>query len=511
LVGSDGDDLFHPDVLGEDYAPNFRVGGADFIDGGAGVDTVSYFNTSSDDGFVPKGIDANLLLGTVTDAAGNVDTLSNIENINGSRYDDLITGDEFSNQLKGNNGDDVLVGGAGDDTLDGGSGNDTLDGGAGSDTFNYTKGDGNDIILGFEEGVDEIRFFDFTDAEQDQFLSETTPEGHTLMTLSDGSTILKEIVASDSAFSISRISRSGDEVVFGLYVDPTQDPGRDGIGSFDLIFDYDPSVLSIDKSEITYIQVDGFVGQTGAHNTVAGEIEIGGLSLPSLTDFSSPMMEITATVLDSSQSLALRVTSTLFDDQSVPDTEATFEFGSRELFGTVTSRGGGLISGVTITGDVAGTETNLSTTSSDQGSFILEAEDGIDLTVIGDLDYVNARPTKAITAQDALDALRLAVGLDTTSGSKDAFSYIAADFNQSGKVTAQDALEILKYAVGLEGQDAEWKFFDSDGDYSGISRSNTNFDEGITAQNIATNLDMSMTGILLGDVNDTFTSYLEVM
>ena len=169
-----------------------------------------------------------------------------------------------------------------------------------------------------------------------------------------------------------------------------------------------------------------------------------------------------------------------------------------------------MISDVTITGDVAGTDTNLSTTSSDQGSFILEAEDGIDLTVIGDLDYVNARPTKAITAQDALDALRLAVGLDTTSGRKDAFSYIAADFNQSGKVTAQDALEILKYAVGLEGQDAEWKFFDSDGDYSGISRSNTTFDEGITAQNIATNLDMSMTGILLGDVNDTYTSYLDI-
>ena len=181
------------------------------------------------------------------------------------------------------------------------------------------------------------------------------------------------------------------------------------------------------------------------------------------------------------------------------------------LSGMVTSPGGGLISDVTITGDVAGTDTNLSTTSSDQGSFILEAEDGIDLTVIGDLDYVNARPTKAITAQDALDALRLAVGLDTTSGSKDAFSYIAADFNQSGKVTAQDALEILKYAVGLKGQDAEWKFFDSGGDYSGISRSSTNFDEGVTAQNIASNLDMSMTGILLGDVNDTYSTYLDII
>jgi len=182
-----------------------------------------------------------------------------------------------------------------------------------------------------------------------------------------------------------------------------------------------------------------------------------------------------------------------------------------DLSGTVLSRGGGRMPDVYITGDVVEGDENPIVKSSVDARFVLEVDDGIDLTVFGDLAYTNTSPKKAITAQDALDALRLAVGLETTSGSKDAFSYIAADFNQSGKVTAQDALEILKYAAGLEGQDAEWKFFDSDGDYSGISRSNTNFDEGITAQNIATNLDMSMTGILVGDVNDTFTSYLEVM
>jgi len=428
------------------------------------------------------------------------------------------------NSIYDSSGDETMYAGLGDDRVWWSAGNDFIDGGAGYDTLKiYEKRADFEIIdLGSDslrlvnnssgyiietDNIEEFHFYDWDWSGDPIYESTVAQDEGTL--ISQENFTLDDLFAAPG-FSISRISRSGDEVVFGLYVDPTQDPGRDGIGSFDLIFDYDPSVLSIDKSAITYTQVDGFVGQTGAHNTVAGEIEIGGFSLPALTDFSSPMIEITATVLDSSQSLALRVTSTLFDDQSVPDTEATFEFGSRELFGTVTSRGGGLISDVTITGDVAGTDTNLSTTSSDQGSFILEAEDGIDLTVIGDLDYVNARPTKAITAQDALDALRLAVGLDTTSGSKDAFSYIAADFNQSGKVTAQDALEILKYAVGLEGQDAEWKFFDSDGDYSGISRSNTTFDEGITAQNIATNLDMSMTGILLGDVNDTYTSYLDI-
>jgi hypothetical protein len=195
----------------------------------------------------------------------------------------------------------------------------------------------------------------------------------------------------------------------------------------------------------------------------------------------------------------------------VPDTKATFEMGARELSGTVLTRGGGMISDVSVTGDVVGTDEDLYAISSDQGSFILEVDDGIDLTVIGELEHVNASPTKAITPQDALEALRLSVGLSTTSGSMDAFDYMAADFNQNGSVTPQDALEILKYAVGLRDLEAGWKFVDDDGDYSDIGKSNTVFEEGVGVEAVSANLEVTMTGILLGDVNDTFTSYLEVM
>ena len=127
------------------------------------------------------------------------------------------------------------------------------------------------------------------------------------------------------------------------------------------------------------------------------------------------------------------------------------------------------------------------------------------------MEHFNERPNKAITAQDALDALRLAVGLATTSGSKDAFAYIAADFNQDGRVSAQDALEILKYSVGFRDLDAEWKFIDGIGDYSDIGRRNTVCDEGVNFDAMSSNLDVTLTGVLLGDVNDTYSAYLDIM
>jgi len=105
----------------------------------------------------------------------------------------------------------------------------------------------------------------------------------------------------------------------------------------------------------------------------------------------------------------------------------------------------------------------------------------------------------------------LAVGLATTSGSKDAFAYIAADFNQDGRVSAQDALEILKYSVGFRDLDAEWKFIDGISDYSDIGRRNTVCDEGVNFDAMSSNLDVTLTGVLLGDVNDTYSAYLDIM
>ena len=75
------------------------------------------------------------------------DRLSGFENILGSAFDDLLTGSRSTN---------VLTGGAGNDRLDGGAGADTLIGGLGDDTYivdnardvvDETDGGGTDLVM----------------------------------------------------------------------------------------------------------------------------------------------------------------------------------------------------------------------------------------------------------------------------------------------------------------------------------------------------------------------------
>jgi Ca2+-binding RTX toxin-like protein len=61
---------------------------------------------------------------------------------------DHLYGGAGNDTLNGLGGNDYLEGGAGNDTLIGGTGDDTLAGGAGSDTFQFTTGDGRDIVVG---------------------------------------------------------------------------------------------------------------------------------------------------------------------------------------------------------------------------------------------------------------------------------------------------------------------------------------------------------------------------
>jgi len=104
-----------------------------------------------------------------------------------------------------------------------------------------------------------------------------------------------------------------------------------------------------------------------------------------------------------------------------------------------------------------------------------------------------------ITALDALDVLRLAVGLSPSFGPASAQSFIAADINRDGQITALDALEVLRAAVGLSSATApHWVFLDSTQDLSQISARHVSYQTGILTPNYTADSDMEMTGILLG-------------
>src|SRR6185503_11219694 len=77
------------------------------------------------------------------------DTLTSIENLNGSRWDDTLTGDAGDNVLTGNAGGDTLTGGAGNDTFvyrdaSHGTGDRITDFGRGKDTIDLSAIDSGD-------------------------------------------------------------------------------------------------------------------------------------------------------------------------------------------------------------------------------------------------------------------------------------------------------------------------------------------------------------------------------
>ena len=146
-------------------------------------------------------------------------------------------------------------------------------------------------------------------------------------------------------------------------------------------------------------------------------------------------------------------------------------------------------------------------TSAADGSVFGSVISGSASMVTGSLAYSSS--IKAISSQDALDALKLSVGMTTAAGTKTAFDFISADFNQDGKVSSQDALSILKYSVGLTTpEEAKWVFVDANGDYSGVSKSNTSYSEGVSIADLSADTTVSLTGILIGDVNDSYSGLI---
>ncbi|MDO9338728.1 MAG: hypothetical protein Q7T61_20240 [Caulobacter sp.] len=187
LNGAGGDDLLETGSAGDNN-----------LNGGDGVDTAS-FNSNQD---FTSGVAISLLQqgeGQAVAGGGSV-TLTGIENLSGSAFDDLLTGDDANNRLGGGEGDDLLTGNGGNDILDGdgltraqtqmgGSGpighetdlganpanlaidgDDTLSGGDGDDVLH--GGGGDDILLGGAgsdvidggDGVDTASFGDSTQA-----------------------------------------------------------------------------------------------------------------------------------------------------------------------------------------------------------------------------------------------------------------------------------------------------------------------------------------------------------
>ena len=148
-------------IFGEEGADRILSGGSrDDIDGGPGLDTVSYEHrlepVCGDLGSLapPNG-------GPLGDpgACGVHDEEDvylgyTIENLIGSPYDDELWGNKLSNKLFGGAGVDIIYANAGDDLLFGGPGDDQLHGAYGSDVLYGEAGNDHLHVEGVSDGFD---------------------------------------------------------------------------------------------------------------------------------------------------------------------------------------------------------------------------------------------------------------------------------------------------------------------------------------------------------------------
>jgi alkaline phosphatase len=113
--GGFGDDTFRG-LAGDDFF-DFRLGGDDVANGGAGRDGVSYLGAF-------EGVEASLLRGRGSQGEADGDRYMGIEKLTGTLFEDTLTGARTNDVLNGHAGDDILIGNAGDDYLIGGLGTD---------------------------------------------------------------------------------------------------------------------------------------------------------------------------------------------------------------------------------------------------------------------------------------------------------------------------------------------------------------------------------------------------
>ncbi|MFI3154548.1 MAG: calcium-binding protein [Methylococcaceae bacterium] len=157
ILGSIGDDI----IVGSAFD--------DALDGGDGLDGVSYTDETAD-------ITVDLATGMASGSSIGNDTISNIEIVDSGKGNDSLIGNDAGNILRGLGGNDIITGGLGADILEGGLGNDDLKGGSGSgDTADYLYGNagddylsgglgndylyggqGNDYLYGGDGGMDDI-------------------------------------------------------------------------------------------------------------------------------------------------------------------------------------------------------------------------------------------------------------------------------------------------------------------------------------------------------------------
>ena len=160
------------DIIRGNDADNVLEGGAgsDTLDGRGGSDTASYINSQTGV-LIDLSRQQQDFRGSYYTSAdhGSGDELISIENVIGSRHDDILVGNHDNNRLEGRGGDDILTGGPGKDIF----------------VIDFGAGKGHTTITDWERGVDQLflkvddELVDMAAAFENGLLSASRPDAHT--------------------------------------------------------------------------------------------------------------------------------------------------------------------------------------------------------------------------------------------------------------------------------------------------------------------------------------------
>ena len=509
LDGGAGDDIINGGA-GDDVINDGT--GDDVVDAGDGIDTFyrDFDVTNPNQNWIPHVnlVNEGLFSPSFGDPTYRGDVLKNFENVDlkGS-LDSIITGNDTNNVLSTDKGDDIIYGGDGNDTIDGGAGDDTLTGGSGSDTFQFHGFFEHDTITDYDSDEDILEFYasDGSALNISDLIKTVNTDGNRVLSTADGlSSVTLEgttgITPVSGGLAMSVVSQDGDVVTFGVFADPITDPDEDGIGSFDFTLNHDASDMQIDAGSLVFA-----TGLSGLQNydADAGTMTAGAFTLNNVEDLDAPLLTFEATMLDTKAPISIQITDIVVDGDDFASTTEVFDFSALAITTTITDRFGNAMNSAEAQAYEDSVKEITAATTADNVT-VFDTTSGSDVLINAAMDS-DTDSDKAIGAFDALQALRLAVGLDKSDGTSEWHDYIAADINKDGRVGADDALNILKFAVDLtDGPSADWVFVHGDADYSAIDRKNTDYDEGILLQDVMTDLYTNMTGILLGDVDGSY-------
>jgi serralysin len=239
-------------LTGDDNWNTFVGGaGADAINGGNGIDTASY-ETSS------QGVAVDIGLGKYLYGDAQDDTLTGIENITGSAFDDDLRGDAGANTLLGLGGADTLIGQGGADYMDGGAGNDTYYVDTNADAVREAAGGGYDQVFA------SATFSLHATLAEVEYLATTDAAATTAINLT-GSNFNNTIVGNAGTNVLN--GRLGDDFIYTGAGGDTMNGG----GGYDtfvfhktMVADWQSGILDTDIGTASWVDWDAIWGSAGA-------------------------------------------------------------------------------------------------------------------------------------------------------------------------------------------------------------------------------------------------------